>query len=123
MVYEKDNFLHFRYKGKYLPTSAPAYACECNMWDMATSTFGGLTRDVLCGRPIRIVHSNAEVYAPPALVGATIYLAAKRWGASPAMRIWISMGMCMGCRFVAIKNDVKVSYYLNFYECVSWTAI
>jgi len=75
---------------------------------MATSTFGGLTRDVLCGRPIRIVHSNAEVYAPPALVGATIYLAAKRWGASPAMRIWSSMGMCMGSRFIAIKNDVKL---------------
>ena len=84
---------------------------------MATSTFGGLTRDVLCGRPIRIVHSNAEVYAPPALVGATIYLAAKRWGASPAMRIWSSMGMCMGSRFIAIKNDVKVSYLNTMESC------
>ena len=37
---------------------------------MATSTFGGLTRDVVCGRPVRIVHSNAEVYAQPALAGA-----------------------------------------------------
>lgn len=76
---------------------------------MATSTFGGLTRDVLCGRPIRIVHSNAEVYAAPALLGATTYLVAKKMGGTPAMRIGLAMSMCMGSRFVAVKNNVKVS--------------
>ena len=75
---------------------------------MATSTFGGFTRDVLCGRPVRIVHSNAEVYAAPALFGATTYLAAKKMGGSPGMRIGLAMAMCMGSRFIAITNDVKV---------------
>ena len=75
---------------------------------MATSTFGGLTRDVLCGRPIRIVHSNAEIYAEPALAGATTYLVAERMGSRPGLRIGLAMAMCIGSRFVAIKNDVKV---------------
>jgi len=75
---------------------------------MATSTFGGLTRDVLCGRPIRIVHSNAEIYAEPALAGATTYLLAERMGARPGLRIGLAMAMCIGSRFVAIKNDVKL---------------
>lgn len=75
---------------------------------MATSTFGGLTRDVLRGRPIRIVHSNAEIYAEPALAGATTYLLAERMGARPGLRIGLAMAMCIGSRFVAIKNDVKV---------------
>ena len=75
---------------------------------MATSTFGGLTRDVLCGRPIRIVRSNAEVYVAPALLGATTYLAAKQMGGNPGVRIGSAMVVCMGSRFIAIKNDVKL---------------
>jgi len=75
---------------------------------MATSTFGGMTRDVLCGRPIRIVHSNAEVYAAPALAGATVYLGAKRMGGGPGVRIGLAMATCMGSRFFAVKNDVKL---------------
>mmetsp|Transcript_19089 Transcript_19089/g.59662 ORF Transcript_19089/g.59662 Transcript_19089/m.59662 type:complete len:98 (-) Transcript_19089:198-491(-) len=36
---------------------------------MFTATFGGLTRDVLLRRPVRILHSHAEIYAAPALLG------------------------------------------------------
>jgi len=75
---------------------------------MATSTFGGLTRDVLCGRPVRIVHSNAEVYAAPALAGATTYLAGHRMGWTPGTRIGLAMAMCIGSRFIAVKQDVKL---------------
>lgn len=75
---------------------------------MATATFGGLIRDVLCGRPVRIVHSNAEVYAPPALAGATVYLAAKTFNGSPATRIGAAFAVCMGSRFWAVVNDVKL---------------
>lgn len=76
---------------------------------MATSTFGGLTRDLLCGRPVRIVHSNAEVYAAPAVAGAFTYLATMHYlGASPAVRIGAAMSVCMGSRYVAVKNDVKL---------------
>lgn len=75
---------------------------------MTTATFGGLIRDVLCGRPVRIVHSNTEVYAPPALAGATVYLAAKTAGASPSVRIGGAFLTCMGSRFWAIRNEIKL---------------
>lgn len=75
---------------------------------MATATFGGVIRDVICGRPVRIVHSNAEVYAPPALAGATVYLAAITAGGSPAVRIGAAFAVCMGTRFWAVMNNVKL---------------
>jgi len=75
---------------------------------MATSIFGGILRDVLCGRPVRIVHSNAETYAPLALAGAVTYLAARRINASPGARIGSASAVCMGSHIVAIKHDVKL---------------
>jgi uncharacterized membrane protein YeiH len=87
---------------------------------MATSTFGGLTRDVLCGRPIRIVHSNAEVYAEPALAGATTYLIADKMKMGPALRISLAMAVCIGSRFIAVKNDVKVRYVYVFMQPVAY---
>lgn len=76
---------------------------------MATSTFGGLTRDVLCARPVRIGHSNAEIYAAPALLGAITYLVAKKiLSASPGARIFSAFFVCMGVRYVAVKHDVKL---------------
>jgi len=75
---------------------------------ISTSTFGGMTRDVLCGRPVRIVHSNAEVYAQPALAGAVTYLAAKGLTVSPGIRIGSAMAVCLGSRFMAVKHDVKL---------------
>eukprot|EP00979_Chaetoceros_neogracilis_P004259 scaffold749_cov242-Chaetoceros_neogracile.AAC.17 len=75
---------------------------------MATSTFGGLTRDVLCGRPVRIVHSNAEIYAQPALAGAVTYLGAKGMNLSPGLRIGSAIFVCLGSRFMAVKHDVKL---------------
>ena len=76
---------------------------------MATSTFGGLTRDVVCGH-VRIVHSNAEIYAQPALAGAITYLVTKKFlpKATPAVRIGSAFAVCMGSRFVAITHDVRL---------------
>jgi uncharacterized membrane protein YeiH len=81
----------------------------CAICGMTTATFGGLIRDILCDRPVRIVHSNTEVYAPPALAGATVYLVSKTvGGASPAVRIGAAFATCMGSRFWAIQKDVKL---------------
>lgn len=44
----------------------------CLMSGMFTATFGGLTRDVLCRRPPRILYSTQEIYAIPALCGAAV---------------------------------------------------
>ena len=75
---------------------------------MATATFGGMIRDVLCGRPVRIMHSNSEVYALPALIGATVYLVFKRVGGSPAVRIAAAFVVCMGIRFFAFQSNFKL---------------
>ncbi|RHY26328.1 hypothetical protein DYB32_007738 [Aphanomyces invadans] len=42
---------------------------------MMTSTFGGMTRDTLLNRPVRILHPYADTYAPIAFTGAAAYLA------------------------------------------------
>jgi len=75
---------------------------------MTTSTFGGLMRDVVCDRPVRIVHSYSEMYALPALAGTVIYLVAKARQASPSVRIGCALATCMGSRFVAVNYDVRV---------------
>lgn len=80
---------------------------------MATSTFGGLMRDLLCGRPVRIVYSNAEVYAMPALAGAVAYLAGKRMRFSPAWSIGSGMVVCLGSRFMAVMNNIRLDTWEN----------
>jgi uncharacterized membrane protein YeiH len=79
---------------------------------MSTSTFGGMLRDILCARPVRIVHSNAEVYAPPALLGAMTYLAAQKafptTTTPPAFRIGSALIVCMASRYVAVTHNVKL---------------
>lgn len=40
-----------------------------------TSTFGGVLRDVLCRRPVRILHSESTMYATPVALGAAVYMA------------------------------------------------
>ena len=75
---------------------------------VCTSTFGGVIRDVLCGRPVRIVHSNAEVYSETALVGAFAYLGANSMHISPWLRLGSAMFLCLISRFVAVKYDIKL---------------
>lgn len=59
---------------------------------MVTATFGGLTRDVLSGRPGRILHSFEEIYATTALGGATAYVALHRLKAPAPVRILGGVG-------------------------------
>jgi len=41
---------------------------------LMTATFGGIMRDTLCQQPARILFAHKEVYALPALAGATGYM-------------------------------------------------
>lgn len=75
---------------------------------MGTSTFGGVMRDVICGRPVRIVHSNAEIYAEAALAGSIMYLGANSMKLSPGLRIGSAMLVCLSSRYLAVKHDVKL---------------
>jgi uncharacterized membrane protein YeiH len=49
---------------------------------MFTATFGGVIRDVLMSRPVRILHSYTDIYASAALGGASAYVLVRATGAS-----------------------------------------
>ena len=72
-------------------------------------TFGGLTRDVLLGRPPRILYSHAEVYALPALLGGLATTAMIRLHpglvmASVLLGVWVTV---LG-RVLAINHGLRL---------------
>ena len=69
----------------------------CVVCGMITATFGGVIRDVLCGRPARIIHSHAEIYGVTALAGAVCYVGMRHLQFSPAVRIFtgVMSAACM----------------------------
>jgi len=84
----------------------------CVVCGMVTATFGGLTRDVLCGLPEetkgsgRILHSKRELYAITALIGSSSYVLAK--SLPPFVRIPLGVGTALGSRILASKYDLKL---------------
>lgn len=84
---------------------SPLISIICGMF---TATFGGMIRDVLCRRPPRILHSNAEIYATTALIGATGYVGIRAIGGSPAMRILGGVSSAMLMRYLAVEKDIKL---------------
>jgi uncharacterized membrane protein YeiH len=82
----------------------------CILCGMITSTFGGVTRDVLTKRPPRILHSNAELYATTALTGATVYMAVRHLGGSPLMRIASGIVTAASMRYAAVEYDLKLPF-------------
>mmetsp|Transcript_3198 Transcript_3198/g.7668 ORF Transcript_3198/g.7668 Transcript_3198/m.7668 type:complete len:338 (+) Transcript_3198:97-1110(+) len=68
------------------------HAGACAVAGMFTATFGGLTRDVLCQKPPRILYSARELYALPALAGAAATTALLRYGSSTLVMEAILVG-------------------------------
>eukprot|EP00047_Mylnosiga_fluctuans_P017068 m.58501 g.58501 ORF g.58501 m.58501 type:complete len:244 (-) comp6906_c0_seq2:67-798(-) len=75
---------------------------------MITSTFGGLTRDVLCQRPPRILHAHADIYASTALGGSAAYLAARQLGLPVPARIIAGVSTTAAMRMYAWTNGVRL---------------
>lgn len=65
---------------------------------VATATFGGAVRDVLCRKEVRILHSHAEIYASTAAVGAATYLAARSAGLGVVSRVGMGVGSAFAGR-------------------------
>jgi len=91
----------------------PGIAVLCGV---VTATFGGVTRDVICGldgrsdvpkapltSSVRIFHSNANLYAEVAMFSASCYMAARHFHAPAAVRIGVGIGAALGLRFAADK--------------------
>ena len=80
----------------------------CAICGMFTATFGGVTRDVLSHRPVRILHSHSEMYAMTALSGASAYVGVRALGGSYAARVVAGMGTAVGLRYLAWTRDIRL---------------
>ncbi|EKX53728.1 hypothetical protein GUITHDRAFT_64270 [Guillardia theta CCMP2712] len=83
---------------------------------MITSTFGGLTRDVLTHRPVRILHSHAELYATTAFCGGGAYVAARMMGMPMYVRAASGFVVGFGLRTVAWLYDIKLPVKESIYH-------
>jgi uncharacterized membrane protein YeiH len=75
---------------------------------VSTATFGGAVRDVTMRRPIRILHSHAELYATTAAAGAGAYVCARAAGAPVWVRIWAGVGTSVMARYVSWTHGVRL---------------
>lgn len=78
------------------------------MCGVSTATFGGAVRDVTLNRPIRILHSHAELYATTAAAGASAYMLARSAGAPPWARIWAGVCTSIAARYVSWSYGVRL---------------
>eukprot|EP00668_Euglena_longa_P036041 GGOE01046307.1.p1 GENE.GGOE01046307.1~~GGOE01046307.1.p1 ORF type:complete len:286 (-),score=61.07 GGOE01046307.1:398-1255(-) len=83
----------------------PLICVACGMF---TATFGGAIRDVLCNRPVRILHSHAEIYASTAIAGATVYMATKVAGLPLVYRIGTGFTVAAVLRIVATEKGIRL---------------
>mmetsp|Transcript_41167 Transcript_41167/g.96194 ORF Transcript_41167/g.96194 Transcript_41167/m.96194 type:complete len:164 (+) Transcript_41167:410-901(+) len=76
---------------------------------MFTATFGGLVRDLLRGRPPRILYSTVEVYALPALCGGLSTTLVLRTATAAGTEAVLT-GALVTCiaRILAINHDLKL---------------
>lgn len=86
-------------------------ASICVLCGVATATFGGVIRDVLCGRQPRILYSKCDAYAPCAAVGAMTYTATV--GAALPLHTAVAMGFssALFARWASWTFDLKLPSY------------
>jgi uncharacterized membrane protein YeiH len=85
-----------------------AAAVACGMF---TATFGGVVRDVLLDRPVRILHSYTDIYATTALGGATTYMLVRAMGLPVSLRIIAGFSVAVLLRVAANKHDWRLPTY------------
>jgi uncharacterized membrane protein YeiH len=61
-----------------------------------TCTGGGVIRDTLCKRPVRVINSHMELYGSTALSGICVYFALRRLAVPLPVRILGGMTTCIG---------------------------
>ncbi len=76
-----------------------------------TATFGGLTRDIICGLPSsnsrgRILHSNSDIYATTAAIGASSYMIMRKLKCAMPIRLIFGLGSTIGARYLAKVYDI-----------------
>ncbi len=76
---------------------------------VATGTGGGTIRDVWLKRPVRIFHSQKELYATAAAAGAATFLTAKSVGIrSFGVRVALGVGATVAVRAAALTYGLRL---------------
>lgn len=88
----------------------PAAVIFCGI---STATFGGAARDLLCDRPVRILHSYSETYAATAASGAAAYLTARHFGLGTPGRIVAGVLTTVSLRLAAQMWDVRLPVHAS----------
>eukprot|EP01061_Rhynchopus_euleeides_P004029 TRINITY_DN13359_c0_g1_i1.p1 TRINITY_DN13359_c0_g1~~TRINITY_DN13359_c0_g1_i1.p1 ORF type:complete len:290 (+),score=93.69 TRINITY_DN13359_c0_g1_i1:388-1257(+) len=83
--------------------AAPAVLCG-----VMTATFGGVIRDLLCNKPVRVMNTHHETYAAAPLSAAMVYIAARHAGLALASRTALCLASSMSVRYYAVENDFKL---------------
>ena len=68
-----------------------------------TGVFGGVLRDVLASRDPSILYG--DIYALAALIGCTIFVLLRQISINPLHVLWISIGVILILRLIAIYRD------------------
>ncbi len=61
-----------------------------------TCTGGGVIRDTLCKRPVRVINSHMELYGSTAISGICVYFTLRRLAVPLPVRILGGMATCIG---------------------------
>ena len=89
---------------------------------MMTSTFGGLTRDTLLNRPVRILHPYSDTYAPIAFVTAANYLILQAVAPSlQGLRIAVSVSLAVGLRYESWTQGWRLPHWDVVNQTVQWS--
>lgn len=72
-----------------------------------TCTGGGIVRDVLVKRPVRVMHNLEEVYAEAAVSGGAAYILARSVGLPLQARVVIGASTTIALRILATKYNVS----------------
>ncbi|TIC81290.1 trimeric intracellular cation channel family protein [Nocardioides sp. GY 10113] len=71
---------------------------------LMTGIGGGVIRDVLAGR-VPVVLRNTELYAIPALAGATVAAVGVELGVRPLVIMWPAIALTTGWRLIALRRN------------------
>jgi uncharacterized membrane protein YeiH len=95
----------FAVSGSLKALDYDAGALAAVLMGVITATGGGALRDVLAGQVPEVL--RRELYAVPALIGATVVVLADRWGYLDPPVVWGSVALVFAIRMTAVALDLN----------------
>jgi uncharacterized membrane protein YeiH len=71
---------------------------------LVTCTGGGMIRDTLCRRPVRVLYPHQDTYAITTIAGGAVWIATRAMGVSLAARMPLAAGTVIGLRCLAAST-------------------